>query len=93
MKQFEYMDEYYLEPEQTVKKKFLKVYEEFNETLEAFQEGNNNSHRAEEILDLILSSVNLLKKMQEEELIDVGTETFKHSVKLNGYLESGKYKK
>ncbi|MGL5426391.1 MAG: hypothetical protein ACRDAS_00550 [Cetobacterium sp.] len=90
---FKYMDEYYLEPNQSVKQKFLKVYEEFDETLEIFQEGNCNSDRAQEVLDLILSSVNLLRKMQHEDLIDIGTETFKHSLKLNKYLETGKYKK
>ncbi|MGL4976650.1 MAG: hypothetical protein ACRC5G_01380 [Cetobacterium sp.] len=60
MKNLEYMDEYYLEPNQTIKEKFLKVYEEFNETLESFRQGNNNSHKAEEVLDLILSSINLV---------------------------------
>lgn len=93
MKNLEYMDEYYLEPNQTIKEKFLKVYEEFNETLESFRQGNNNSHKAEEVLDLILSSINLLKKMQEEELIDIPTELFRHQIKLNSYLESGKYSK
>lgn len=88
-----YMVDYYLEPNQTVKQKLLKVYEEFLETLEAFQEGKDNSDRAQEILDLILSSINLLKKMENEELIDIGDEISKHLVKLDEYLKIGKYKK
>ncbi|MGL5715487.1 MAG: hypothetical protein ACRCX2_20880 [Paraclostridium sp.] len=87
------MNDYYLEPDQSIIEKLLKVYEEFEEVVDSFKVENNNSDKAQEILDLILSSLNLLKKMEREELIDVQTELFKHQLKLNRYLENGKYKK
>lgn len=89
---YEYMSEYYLEPNQDVLDKFLKVREEFLEVSdEVYKE--TKSELAQEILDLILASKNLLKKLEQEGKVDIGTETFKHSLKLNKYLESGKYKK
>lgn len=88
-----YMDDYYLEPNQSYSGKFMKVVEEYGELKESVENCGTHSATAQEILDLILSSINLLKKMNDEELIDIGTETFKHSVKLNQYLETGKYTK
>lgn len=89
---YEYMSEYYLEPNQDVLDKFLKVREEFLEVSEEIYK-ETKSELAQEILDLILASKNLLKKLEQEGKVDIGTETFKHSLKLNKYLESGKYKK
>ncbi|MGL5712753.1 MAG: MazG nucleotide pyrophosphohydrolase domain-containing protein [Paraclostridium sp.] len=89
---YEYMSEYYLEPNQDVLDKFLKVREEFLEVSEEIYK-ETKSELAQEILDLILASKNLLKKLEREGKVDIGTETFKHSLKLNKYLESGKYKK
>lgn len=91
---YEYMSEYYLEPNQTLGAKFQKVEEEFLEVKEEFLDlVDNKSDLAQELLDLILSSKNMLKKLEDSGYIDIGTETFKHSLKLNKYLESGKYKK
>lgn len=91
---FKYMEDYYLEPQQSIPDKMVKVKEEFREVKESYEDNNcDNSHLAQEALDLILSTTNLLRKMQDEGLIDIGTETFKHSVKLNQYLETGKYTK
>ncbi|MGL5243872.1 MAG: hypothetical protein ACRC7R_01670 [Sarcina sp.] len=89
---YDYMSEYYLEPNQDVLDKFLKVREEFLEVSEEIYK-ETKSELAQEILDLILASKNLLKKLEQEGKVDIGTETFKHSLKLNKYLESGKYKK
>lgn len=93
MKQFEYMDEYYLEPQQSVIGKKEKIDEEYNEVKAAFESNINTSELAQEVLDLILVSFNFLKKLEAEEMIDIPSELFKHQVKLNGYLETGKYKK
>ncbi|MGL5854197.1 MAG: hypothetical protein ACRCYA_03060 [Cetobacterium sp.] len=93
MKQFEYMDEYYLEPEQSILGKIEKIHEEYGEVKESIEEKKSNSHTAQEVLDLILVSVNFLKKLEAEEMIDIPTELFKHQVKLNRYLDTGKYKK
>ncbi|MEG2347410.1 MAG: hypothetical protein RSB50_06985 [Cetobacterium sp.] len=90
---FKYMGDYYLEPQQSVEDKFLKVEEEYKEIKMGICFSKGNSHIAQELLDTILACKNMLRKMQDEELIDIGTETFKHSVKLNQYLETGKYKK
>ncbi|MGL5189817.1 MAG: hypothetical protein ACRC7S_09240 [Cetobacterium sp.] len=91
---YEYMSEYYLEPTQTLGAKFQKVEEEFLEVRDEFLKLDNNySELAQEILDLILASKNLLKKLENNNHIDIGTEVFKHSLKLNKYLDSGKYKK
>lgn len=94
---FKYMEDYYLEPKQSYSNKYKKVVEEFNELKESVESYGPGASTAQEItqeaLDLILSTTNLLRKMQDEGLIDIGTETFKHSVKLNQYLETGKYKK
>ncbi|MGL5713615.1 MAG: hypothetical protein ACRCX2_11400 [Paraclostridium sp.] len=89
---YDYMSEYYLEPNQDVLDKFLKVREEFLEVSEEIYK-ETKSELAQEILDLILASKNLLKKLEQEGKVDIGTETFKHSLKLNKYLESGKYEK
>ena len=94
MKQFEYMAEYYLEPQQSIIGKMKKIDEEYGEVKEAFEsEGLNTSELAQEVLDLILVSFNFLKKLEAEEMIDIPSELFKHQVKLNRYLETGKYKK
>lgn len=95
MKQFEYMDEYYLEPNQGLAAKIEKIHEEYGEVKEALENGGaeTTSELAQEVLDLILVSVNFLKKLEAEEMIDIPSELFKHQVKLNGYLETGKYKK
>lgn len=93
MKQFEYMAEYYLEPQQSIVGKKEKIDEEYNEVKAAFESNNNTSELAQEVLDLILVSVNFLKKLEAEEMIDIPSELFKHQVKLNQYLETGKYKK
>lgn len=91
---YEYMSEYYLEPNQTLGMKFQKVSEEFEEVrVEFLNKKINNSDLAQELLDLVLTCKNMLHKMEDLGLIQVGTETFKHSLKLNGYLENGKYKK
>ena len=91
---FKYMEDYYLETQQSIPDKMVKVKEEFREVKESYEDDDcDNSHLAQELLDLILVSKNMLRKMQDEGLIDIGTETFKHSVKLNQYLETGKYKK
>ncbi|WP_297636804.1 hypothetical protein [uncultured Clostridium sp.] len=94
---FKYMEDYYLEPKQSYSSKYTKVVEEFGELKECVENYGPVSSTAEEIaqesLDLILSTTNFLRKMQDEGLIDIGTETFKHSVKLNQYLETGKYTK
>ena len=89
----EYMEYYYLEPGQSYSGKFMKVVEEFEELKESVETCQTHSATAQEALDLILTTMNLLKKMEDEELIDIGTETFKHSIKLNKYLETGKYEK
>ncbi|MEG1365576.1 MAG: hypothetical protein RSC71_08435, partial [Cetobacterium sp.] len=70
-----------------------KIDEEYAEVKEAFEPNNDTSELAQEVLDLILVSFNFLKKLEVEEMIDIPTELFKHQVKLNGYLETGKYKK
>ncbi|MGL5658177.1 MAG: hypothetical protein ACRDDK_03765 [Cetobacterium sp.] len=95
MKQFEYMDEYYLEPDQGLVGKMEKIDEEYNEVKVALEDGGADtiSELAQEVLDLILVSYNYLRKLEEEEMIDIPTEVFKHQVKLNRYLETGKYKK
>lgn len=95
MKNFEYMDEYYLEPNQGLVGKVEKIHEEYGEVKEALENlgAETTSELAQEVLDLILVSVNFLKKLEAEEMIDIPTELFKHQVKLNGYLETGKYKK
>ena len=95
MKQFEYMDEYYLEPDQGLVAKIEKIHEEYGEVKEALENGGaeTTSELAQEVLDLILVSVNFLKKLEAEEMIDIPSELFKHQVKLNGYLETKKYKK
>lgn len=95
IKQFEYMDEYYLEPDQGLVGKMEKIDEEYKEVKKALESGGaeTTSDLAQEILDLILVSLNFLKKLESEEMIDIPTELFKHQVKLNGYLETGKYKK
>lgn len=95
MKQFEYMDEYYLEPDQGLVGKMEKIDEEYNEVKAALEDGGADtiSELAQEVLDLILVSYNYLRKLEEEEMIDIPTEVFKHQVKLNRYLETGKYKK
>lgn len=91
---FKYMDNYYLESNQSIVEKFFKVKEEYEEVFEEFAMNNNSkSDLAQELLDLILASKNMLRKMQDEELINIGTETFNHRVKLNTYLETGKYRK
>ncbi len=95
MKQFEYMDEYYLEPDQGLVGKMEKIDEEYNEVKAALEDGGADtiSELAQEVLDLMLVSYNYLRKLEEEEMIDIPTEVFKHQVKLNRYLETGKYKK
>lgn len=95
MKNFEYMDEYYLEPDQGLVGKMEKIDEEYNEVKAALEEGGADtiSELAQEVLDLMLVSYNYLRKLEEEEMIDIPTEVFKHQVKLNKYLETGKYKK
>lgn len=95
MKQFEYMDEYYLEPDQGLVGKMEKIDEEYNEVKAALEDGGADtiSELAQEVLDLMLVSYNYLRKLEEEEMIDIPTEVFKHQVKLNSYLETGKYKK
>ena len=93
MKQFEYMDEYYLEPQQSIVGKKEKIDEEYNEVVMSFESNNNTSDLAQEVLDLILVSINFLKKLENEEMIDIPSELFKHQIKLNCYLETGKYKK
>lgn len=95
MKQFEYMDEYYLEPDQGLVGKMEKIDEEYNEVKTALEDGGADtiSELVQEVLDLILVSYNYLRKLEEEEMIDIPTEVFKHQVKLNRYLDTGKYKK
>lgn len=91
---YDYMSEYYLEPNQSLGQKFQKVEEEFLEVKEEFLELiDNKSDLAQELLDLILSSKNMLKKLEDSGYIDIGTETFRHSLKLNKYLEDKKYRK
>ena len=72
-----------------------KVTEEFKEVdkshFEILTGKGTASELAQELLDLIHSSVNMLKKMDKDELITCETEIFKHSIKLIHYLESGKY--
>lgn len=95
MKQFEYMHDYYLEPDQGLVGKMEKIDEEYNEVKAALEDGGADtiSELAQEVLDLMLVSYNYLRKLEEEEMIDIPTEVFKHQVKLNRYLETGKYKK
>lgn len=93
MKQFEYLENYYLEPGESYSTKFLKIVEEYGELKESVEEGKTHSHTAQEVLDLMLTCVNFLKRMEKDEFITIGTEVYKHSVKLNKYLETGKYKK
>ncbi|MGL5685989.1 MAG: hypothetical protein ACRCXQ_09380 [Vagococcus fluvialis] len=91
---YDYMSEYYLEPNQTLGAKFQKVEEEFLEVRKEFLEENiDNSKLAQETLDLMLTCKNMLKRMEELGIIDIGTEVFKHSIKLNKYLEDKKYVK
>ncbi|MGL5126165.1 MAG: hypothetical protein ACRC6U_09340 [Fusobacteriaceae bacterium] len=87
----EYLKDYHLEPNLGIRGQLSKVMEEFEEVKEAFGENRNNSHRAQEILDLILSSVNLLRKMERDDLILISEEVEMHKNKLNFYLEEGKY--
>ncbi|MGL4998557.1 MAG: hypothetical protein ACRC5T_06260 [Cetobacterium sp.] len=89
----EYLDEFHLEKELGVSEQFQKVLEEYVELEESFYTNCNNSHRAQEALDLILSTLNLLKKMERDDLITISEEVEMHKDKLNFYLESGKYKK
>lgn len=95
MKQFKYMDEYYFEPQQSIVGKMEKIDEEYLEVKQAQEYGGaeTTSELAQEVLDLMLASFNFLKKLEAEEMIDIPSELFKHQVKLNQYLETGKYKK
>lgn len=93
MKQFEYMEDYFLEPQQSIMGKMQKISEEYEEVKQEFKLNNNTSELAQEVLDLILVSFNFLKKLEAEEMIDIPSELFKHQVKLNRYLETGKYTK
>lgn len=91
----EYMDGFFFEPAQSIKEKIEKISEEFKEVLEAYQNSvsgiDTSSDLAQEALDLILVSVNLLKKLEKEERISLGTEFFKHSLKLGRYESEKKY--
>lgn len=88
-----YLNDYYLEPNQSINEKFNKVKEEFYEAKDCFENNYNNSDTAQEILDLILTSVNLLKKMEREDLITISEEVEIHKDKLEYYLGSGKYRR
>lgn len=90
---FKYMEDYYLEPQQSTVEKMDKIDEEYLELRKAYFTKESFSEIGQETLDLILSSINFLKKLEEEELIDIPTELFKHQLKLNRYLETGKYTK
>ncbi|MGL5716763.1 MAG: hypothetical protein ACRCX2_27355 [Paraclostridium sp.] len=89
----QHLDEFYLEPNQSINEKFNKVKEEFCEVKDCFENNYNNSDTAQELLDLILSSINLLKKMEREDLIAISEELKLHKEKLEYYLKSGKYSK
>ncbi|MGL5904792.1 MAG: hypothetical protein ACRCZO_19060 [Cetobacterium sp.] len=88
-----HLNDYYLEPNQSINEKFNKVKEEFYEVKDCFENNYNNSDTAQEMLDLILTSVNLLKKMEREDLITISEEVEIHKDKLEYYLKSGKYSK
>lgn len=96
IKDLEYLNDFYFEPTQTVCEKVGKLEEESKEVIEAHEKSlkgkKSNSDVAQEVLDTIHAGINLLKKMNEEELVTIETEIFKHSVKLGEYLDSGKYK-
>lgn len=96
IKKFEYMNDFYFEPDQSLLEKMNKVSEEFKEVdkshFEMLTGKGTASELAQELLDLIHSSINMLKKMDKEELITYDTEIFKHSIKLIQYLENKKYK-
>lgn len=95
IKKLEYINDFYFEPNQSLLEKMDKVTEEFKEVdkshFEMLTGKGTASELAQELLDLIHSSINMLKKMDKEELITYDTEMFKHSIKLIQYLESGKY--
>lgn len=90
---FKYMDNYYLEPNQSILDQVNKIDEEYLELRKAWVTKETTSEIAQEALDLILATKNFLKKLEAEDLIDIPSELFKHQVKLNRYLETGKYKK
>lgn len=90
---FKYMDYYYLEPNQSILDKVNKIDEEYLELRKAWVTKETTSEIVQEALDLILATKNFLKKLEAEDLIDIPSELFKHQVKLNRYLETGKYKK
>ncbi|MGL5778834.1 hypothetical protein [Cetobacterium sp.] len=96
IKKLEYLNDFYFEPQQILLEKMDKVTEEFKEVDKSYFNmligKNTASELAQELLDLIHSSINMLKKMDSEELITYDTEIFKHSIKLIQYLENGKYK-
>lgn len=90
---FKYMDDYYLEPNQSILDQVNKIDEEYLELRKAWVTKETTSEIVQEALDLILATKNFLKKLEAEDLIDIPSELFKHQVKLNRYLETGKYKK
>lgn len=96
IKKLEYINDFYFEPNQSLLEKMDKVIEEFKEVdkshFEMLTGKGTASELAQELLDLIHSSINMLKKMDQEELITYDTEIFKHSIKLIQYLENKKYK-
>lgn len=84
-----YLDYFYFEPRQDLSEKIEKVVEEHHEVLEAFHYFNKGSKTAselaDELLDSILSSINALKKLSKDELVDLETVVNKHRIKIECY--------
>lgn len=90
---FKYMKNYFFESQESVQDKLNKIDEEYLELRKAWVTKETSSETAQEVLDLILTCKNFLKKLEAEDLIDIPSELFKHQNKLNRYLETGKYTK
>lgn len=90
-----YMDKLYINPRESLQTKLCKMDEEATEAIEAYIDYKNgvktSSEVADEVLDTILTCINMLKKMQDEELIDLNEVTNNHKKKLNDYIKTKKY--
>ncbi|MGL5745421.1 MAG: MazG nucleotide pyrophosphohydrolase domain-containing protein [Cetobacterium sp.] len=93
LRNFGYFNNFYLEPNQSLIKKENKFLEEVEEAATCILENSNKSELAQELLDVMLTAFNLLKKLEKEDYIDLKTELKDHKNKLDGYVEQGKYKK
>ncbi|MGL6023788.1 MAG: hypothetical protein ACRC0F_04155 [Cetobacterium sp.] len=88
---YRYMELFHFEHEASLQHQFNKIKEEYLEVHKSFFNNESNHELAQELLDLILATKNLLLKMERDDLINLSYETDVHLEKVNYYVKSNKY--